>query len=54
MLRFVFSSVILQIEKYTSKIVNPTIQLESSCSRVVDGLNEKASLGLITSNSSVS
>ena len=51
--KLVFAFVILEIELYTYKLVNPTIQLESRPTWT-DGLNEEVFLGLISLNSSVS
>ena len=49
----VISSVMLKIELYASKFVNPIIQLESR-PRLKDVLNEKFYVGLVSLYSSVS
>ena len=48
-----FPFVILQIELYTSKQVNPIIRLESK-PRLIDGSNEEIFLGCVSLNSNVS
>ena len=49
----VFSSVSIKIELYTSKHVNPVIQLKPR-PKSLDGSIEKVFLGLVSLNSSVS
>ena len=48
-----FSSVIIKIDLYTSKLVTPTIQWESTL-RLNDALKKNVSLGCVSKNSDVS